>query len=100
MVGEALKGGRLLAEVFQRRGLQVYPPPHPGQHMAPLPCFITAIRLGSPQAMEAFCRAVQSRSPVGSYVRPVPGATASRVPGQLFICRIIPAAWAGSRDAL
>ena len=71
MVGEALKGGRLVAEVLSREGFRVVPGPgasHP-------PSFITAVELGAPERMAAFCRAVQERCPVGSYIRPVPGVT-------------------------
>ena len=74
MVGEALKGGRLLAATFQAESYAVDPPPAPEQAERPVPSFITAIRLGNSARMEAFCRAVQRRSPVGSYVQPVPGA--------------------------
>jgi len=72
MVGEAIKGGRLVAEVMHRRGFAVVPPPGPCDPYS----FITAVELGSPELMTAFCRAVQSRSPVGSYIRPLPGVTA------------------------
>ena len=40
------------------------------------PSFITAVKVGSGAKMAAFCEAVQAASPVGSYVRPVPGACA------------------------
>lgn len=73
MVGEALKGGRLLAQVFANRGYQVHPSPDPSETQTPIPSFITAIQLGSPELMQAFCRAVQRNSPVGAYVMPVPG---------------------------
>jgi len=71
MVGEALKGGRLVAEVLSREGYKVIPSPGPCQPWS----FITAIELGSPERMQAFCRAVQACCPVGSYVRPIPGVT-------------------------
>lgn len=74
MVGEALKGGRLVAEVFHDRGAAVFPPPaHHAGEKTPTPSFITAVCLGSPEAMGSFSRAVQRKSPVGSYVRPLPG---------------------------
>ena len=69
MVGEALKGGRLVAEVLSREGLAVVPRPGP---CAPW-SFITAAQLGAPEQMQAFCEAVQACCPVGSYIRPVPG---------------------------
>ncbi|GMH37671.1 hypothetical protein BSKO_05544 [Bryopsis sp. KO-2023] len=71
MVGEALKAGRLIASVFEKEGYTVVP--NVGD---PVPSFITAIEVGSPEKMVAFCQAVQNLSPVGSFVVPVPGVTA------------------------
>lgn len=71
MVGEALKGGRLTAEALSREGFTVVPPPGPCRPWS----FITAVELGSPERMQAFCRTVQRCCPVGSYIRPVPGVT-------------------------
>lgn len=71
MVGEALKGGRLAAEVMAREGFTVIPAPGPCTPWS----FITAVQVGTPERMQAFCRAVQGCCPVGSYVRPVPGVT-------------------------
>lgn len=70
MVGETLKGGRLVAEVMSREGYAVAPA---GRVPSP-PSFITAVEVGSTARMCAFCRAVQRCSPVGSYIEPVPGA--------------------------
>ncbi|KAL3147567.1 hypothetical protein ABBQ38_014620 [Trebouxia sp. C0009 RCD-2024] len=71
MVGEALKGGRLIAEVMSRAGYPCTPKPGlPTTHS-----FITAVHLGSPAKMTAFCRAVQACCPVGSYIQPIPGVT-------------------------
>jgi len=67
MVGEALKGNHLTANVFQQLGYPVNPLP-----MAPRRDVIQAIQLGSPQKLVAFCRAIQQHSPVGSYLDPVP----------------------------
>lgn len=75
MVGEALKGGRLIAEVMSRAG-------YPCTPMHGLPTthsFITAVHLGSPAKMTAFCRAVQTCCPVGSYIQPIPG---------VFVCML------------
>ena len=70
-VGEALKGGRLIAEVFSSNGYRVIPDrDHPG----PL-SFITAIEMQTPEAMLEFCQIVQRHSPIGSYVRPEFGVT-------------------------
>lgn len=69
-VGEALKGGRLVAEVMARQGYTVTP-----ASTAPVdtPSFITAVTMGSAAAMVAFCEGVQMNSPVGSYIQPTPG---------------------------
>lgn len=74
MTGEALKGGRLVAEIMTRRGYTVVPGPSPT--LPHPPSFITAIRLGDPAKMQAFCRGIQALCPVGSYVLPEPGVTA------------------------
>ncbi|KAJ9522944.1 hypothetical protein QJQ45_023745, partial [Haematococcus lacustris] len=70
--GEALKGGRLVAEVMSREGYTVIPAPGlPTTHS-----MITAIEVGSRDSMTAFCKGVQKLSPVGSYIEPEPGVTA------------------------
>jgi len=68
MVGEALKGNYLVGYVFDRLGYAVNPAP-----LAPRRDLIQGIRLGSPEKLKAFCRAIQQFSPVGSYLDPVPG---------------------------
>ncbi|MDB9515527.1 aminotransferase class I/II-fold pyridoxal phosphate-dependent enzyme [Roseofilum reptotaenium CS-1145] len=68
MVGEALKGNYLVGYVFERLGYAVNPAPS-----APRRDLIQGIRLGSPDKLKAFCRAIQQFSPVGSYLDPVPG---------------------------
>ena len=70
-VGEALKSGRLIAEVFSSRGYTVIPAPG---NSGPL-SFITAIKMQTPEAMLDFCKIVQRNSPIGSYVRPEFGVT-------------------------
>jgi cystathionine beta-lyase family protein involved in aluminum resistance len=67
MVGEAMKGNHLTAYVFDRLGYPVNPLP-----MAPRRDVIQAIKLGSPQKLVAFCRAIQQHSPIGSYLDPIP----------------------------
>ncbi|NJR38225.1 MAG: methionine gamma-lyase family protein [Leptolyngbyaceae cyanobacterium CSU_1_4] len=67
MVGEALKGNHLVAQVFQELGYPVNPLP-----TAPRRDVIQAIKLGSPEKVIAFCHAIQQYSPVGSYLSPVP----------------------------
>lgn len=68
MVGEAIKGNHLTAYVFDKLGYPVNPLP-----MAPRRDVIQAIKLGSPQKLIAFCKAIQQHSPIGSYLDPVPG---------------------------
>ena len=68
-VGEAVKGGRLVARALAAEGCAVTPPPGAP---APFP-FVTAAVLGSEARLVAFCGAVQAASPVGAYVRPTPG---------------------------
>ena len=79
-VGEAVKGGRLVAAVAERAGwggsdgAQPAADP-PSGSPGPWP-FITAVRCGSAPRLLAFCRAVQAASPIGSYIRPEAGVTA------------------------
>ena len=67
MVGEALKGNHLTAYIFQQLGYPVNPLP-----MAPRRDVIQAIKLGKPEKLVTFCRAIQQHSPIGSYLDPVP----------------------------
>jgi cystathionine beta-lyase family protein involved in aluminum resistance len=67
MVGEAVKGTHLMAYVFDKLGYGVNPLP-----LVPRRDVIQAIKLGSPEKLIAFCKAIQSVSPVGSYLDPVP----------------------------
>ena len=69
MVGEAIKGTHLTAYLFDQLGYPVNPDP-----IAPRRDMIQAIKLGSPEKLIAFCRAIQQFSPVGSYLDPVPAA--------------------------
>nr|XP_043620619.1 uncharacterized protein YnbB-like isoform X2 [Erigeron canadensis] len=56
MVGEAIKGGLLIAEVMSAKGYK-------------------AVQLGSRERLLAFCEAVQRSSPVSSYTKPIAGST-------------------------
>ncbi|NJR65075.1 MAG: methionine gamma-lyase family protein [Leptolyngbyaceae cyanobacterium CRU_2_3] len=67
MVGEAIKGNHLTAQVFQQLGYPVNPLPKAPRHDT-----IQAIKLGSPEKILAFCKAIQQHSPIGSYLSPVP----------------------------
>lgn len=67
MVGEAMKGNHLTAYVFDKLGYPVNPLPLEKRRDV-----IQAVKLGSPEKLIAFCRAIQQYSPVGSYLDPVP----------------------------
>ena len=67
MVGEAMKGNFLMASTFAALGYPVNPGPD-----APQRDVIQAIRLGAPEKLIAFCKAVQQHSPIDAYVEPVP----------------------------
>lgn len=69
MVGEAVKGSHLIAYVFDRLGYPVNPQP-----LVPRKDVIQGIQLGSADKLISFCKAIQSHSPVGSYLDPVPAA--------------------------
>lgn len=58
-----------MAQVLAAEGFTAIPKPGMGH----TPSMITAVELGSRERMEAFCRGIQKRCPVGSYIRPVPG---------------------------
>ena len=68
MVGEAMKGNHLTAYVFDKLGYAVNPLPFEKRRDV-----IQGIKLGSPEKLIAFCRAIQQYSPVGAYLDPVPG---------------------------
>uniref|UniRef100_A0A9I9DGA4 Uncharacterized protein n=1 Tax=Cucumis melo TaxID=3656 RepID=A0A9I9DGA4_CUCME len=70
MVGEAVKGMILIAEVMQSKGYKVQPLPRAPRHDT-----VQAVQLGSREVLLAFCEAVQRSSPVASFTKPVPGTT-------------------------
>lgn len=66
MVGEALLGGVYASDLFARAGFSVDPRPDESERND----IITAIRLGRPDFVERFVRAVQAHSPIDSHVVP------------------------------
>ncbi|XP_052486926.1 uncharacterized protein LOC105779548 isoform X2 [Gossypium raimondii] len=70
MVGEAIKGTFLVAEVMASKGYKVQPLPR-----VPRSDTVQAVQLGSRELLLAFCEAVQRSSPVGSFTKPVAGTT-------------------------
>ncbi|KAK9938228.1 hypothetical protein M0R45_014980 [Rubus argutus] len=70
MVGEAVKGTFLVAEVMASKGYKVQPFPRVPRHDT-----VQAIQLGNRERLLAFCEAVQRSSPVGSFTKPIAGTT-------------------------
>lgn len=66
-VNAALKGAVLCAQVFQDLGFAVSPGPED-----PRSDIIESIRLGSAEAVVAFCQGIQAAAPVDAHVAPVP----------------------------
>ncbi|CAL5335901.1 unnamed protein product [Camellia sinensis] len=70
MVGEAIKGSFLIAEVMAAKGYKVQPLPRARRHDT-----VQAVQLGCRERLLAFCEAVQRSSPVGSFTKPIAGST-------------------------
>ena len=66
-VNGAVKGAILCAKVFENLGFEVCPKPEEGRSD-----IIEAVKLGSPEAVIAFCEGIQAAAPVDSHVKPVP----------------------------
>ncbi len=63
----AIKGAALCAKVFSDLGYEVCPGPND-----PRNDIVEAIKLGSPEAVCAFCEGVQAAAPIDAYVTPIP----------------------------
>uniref|UniRef100_A0A453DAN3 Aluminum resistance protein n=1 Tax=Aegilops tauschii subsp. strangulata TaxID=200361 RepID=A0A453DAN3_AEGTS len=70
MVGEAVKGGLLIAEVMSAKGYRVQPLPRAPRHD-----IVQAVELGNRERLIAFCEVVQQTCPVGSFIKPIAGET-------------------------
>ncbi|KAJ8477739.1 hypothetical protein OPV22_021466 [Ensete ventricosum] len=70
MVGEAIKGGLLIAEVMSMKGYKVQPLPRAPRHD-----IVQAVQLGGRERLISFCEAVQRSCPIGSYIKPTAGVT-------------------------
>ena len=66
-VAQALKTAHFCAAVMQELGFQVDPQPFEERHD-----IIQTIAFGRPEPLLAFCKGIQSGSPVDSYVTPEP----------------------------
>ena len=67
VTAQALKSAIFAAELFSRLGYKTSPSVE-----TPRGDIIQAIELGSPEKLIAFCRAIQSNSPVDSFAAPEP----------------------------
>lgn len=67
VTAQAVKGAMLFGQVFADMGFEVVPAPD-----APRNDIIQAIKLGTPERLIAFCRAIQAASPVDAHVLPEP----------------------------
>ena len=67
MVAEALIGAEIIATAFSELGFQVLP--SPGSMRTDL---IQVVRIGDPQILQMICRSFQEKSPIGSFLDPIP----------------------------
>ena len=67
IVMDAVKGAILCGAVFERLGFEVFP-----DSAGTRADIIETIRLGSPEALIAFCKGIQAISPVDTFVTPEP----------------------------
>ena len=63
----AVKGAALCAKVFENEGFEVCPGPDESRND-----IVEAVKLGSPEAVCAFCEGIQAAAPIDSYVTPIP----------------------------
>jgi len=78
VVADALKGATFVAALYEDLGFETLP--RWNDERSDL---VQAIRLGSPERVEDFCRAIQSTGPLDTQARPVP----SSIPG--YDCEVI-----------
>jgi cystathionine beta-lyase family protein involved in aluminum resistance len=69
VVNGAIKGAMLCARVFEKLGYEVNP-----RYDESRSDIIETIRLGSAEALVAFCEGIQAAAPVDSFVKPEPWA--------------------------
>lgn len=77
ITANALKGAVFCGQFFHKLGYEVCPnsfhgsKPHRSSNILHRTDIIQAVKLGSPKAVEAFCKGIQASSPVDSNVTPV-----------------------------
>ena len=69
MVAEALIGADIISSAFSDLGFEVFP--KPSSKRADL---IQIVRIGDPKILKMICRSFQEKSPVGSFLDPIPSA--------------------------
>lgn len=69
VVNGAVKGAALCAKVFEKLGYDVCPKAEDKRSD-----IIEAIKLGTPEAVVAFCEGIQAAAPIDAFVKPVPWA--------------------------
>ena len=67
MVAEALIGAEIISSAFAELGFQVLPTP--GSMRTDL---IQVVRIGNPEILQIICRSFQEKSPIGSFLDPIP----------------------------
>ena len=67
VVNGAVKGAILCGKTYEKLGFDVCP-----KAEEPRSDIIQAVKLETPEALEAFCRAIQAAAPVDSHVTPIP----------------------------
>lgn len=67
VVNGAVKGAILCGKAYEKLGFEVCPKPQDKRSD-----IIQAVRLKTPEAVEAFCQAIQAAAPVDSHVSPIP----------------------------
>mgnify|MGYP001222237114 CR=1 FL=1 len=67
MVAEALIGAEIISTAFNELGFQVLP--KPGSLRTDL---IQIVRIGDPKILQIICRSFQEKSPIGSFLDPIP----------------------------
>ncbi len=66
-VNGAVKGAALCAKAFEKLGFDVCPKAEEKRSD-----IIEAVKLGSPEAVVAFCEGIQAAAPIDAYVKPIP----------------------------
>ena len=67
MVAEALIGAEIISSTFCELGFEVMP--YVGSKRADL---IQVVRIGAPKILQIICRSFQEKSPIGSFLDPIP----------------------------